>query len=63
MINMSFNQDIFPNILKIANVIPIHKKVNKLDCNNYRPISLLSNIRKFFEKTYAHSSSKLSQEK
>ena len=63
MINISFNQDVFPNILKIANVIPIHKKVNKLDCNNYRPISLLSNIRKFFEKTYAHSSSKLSQEK
>ena len=27
MINMSFNQGVFPNILKIANVIPIHKKV------------------------------------
>ena len=24
MINMSFNQGAFPNILKIANVIPIH---------------------------------------
>ena len=60
---MSFNQDVFSNILKIANVISIHKKVSKLDCNNYRPISLLSNIRKFFEKTHAHSPSKLSQEK
>ena len=51
MINMPFNQGIFPNILKIANVIPIHKKGDKLDCNNYRPISPLSNISKIFEKS------------
>ena len=51
MINVSFNQGVFPNILKIANVIPIHKKGDKLDCNNYRPISLLSNISKIFEKS------------
>ena len=48
---MSLNQSVFPNILKIANVILIHKKVDKLDCNNYRPISLLSNISKIFEKS------------
>ena len=48
---MSFNQSVFPNILKIANVILIHKKVDKLDCNNYRPIFLLSNISKIFEKS------------
>ena len=51
IINISFNQGVFPNILKIANVIPIHKKGDKLDCNNYRPISLLSNISKIFEKS------------
>ena len=50
IINLSFNQGIFPNLLKIANVIPTHKKGDKLDCNNYRPISLLSNISKIFEK-------------
>ena len=33
MINMSFHQGVFPNILKIANVIPILKKGDKLDCN------------------------------
>ena len=37
---MSFNQGVFPTILKTANLIPIHKKGDKLDCNNYRPISL-----------------------
>ena len=50
IINLSFNQGVFPNLLKIANVIPIHKKDDKLDCNNYRPISLLSNISKIYEK-------------
>ena len=50
IINLSFNQGVFPNLLKITNVIPIHKKGDKLDCNNYRPISLLSNISKIFEK-------------
>ena len=49
IINLSFNQGVFPNLLKIANVIPIHKKGDKLDCNNYRPISLLSNISKFMK--------------
>ena len=41
MINVSFNKGIFPDFLKVANVIPIHKKGEKLDPNNYRPISLL----------------------
>ena len=50
MINVSFNKGIFPNFLKIANVIPIHKKGEKLDPNNYRPIFLLSNMSKLYEK-------------
>ena len=36
--------------LKVAEVIPIHKKNSKLECSNYRPISLLSNIDKILEK-------------
>ena len=50
MINISFTTGIFPSALKVANVIPIHKKGDKLDWNNYQPIPLLSNISKIFEK-------------
>ena len=50
MINVSFNKGIFPDFLKVANVIPIHKKGKKLNHNNYRPIPLLSNINKLYEK-------------
>ncbi|XP_065667556.1 uncharacterized protein LOC136087869 [Hydra vulgaris] len=50
LFNISFATGIFPNILKTASVKPIHKKDSKLDCNNYRPISLLSNVSKILEK-------------
>ena len=51
IINMSFETGIYPNNLKIAKVIPIYKnKGDSLHFKNYRPISLLSNINKFFEK-------------
>ena len=50
IINLSFSSGCFPNNLKIAKVIPIFKKNSPLECNNYRPISLLSNIDKIFEK-------------
>ena len=36
--------------MKTIKVIPIHKKDSKLEVSNYRPISLLSNIDKIFEK-------------
>ena len=39
-----FNHDLFPNILIIANTIPIHKNDDNLGFNNYRPITVLSNI-------------------
>ena len=48
--NLSLDKGVFPNILKTATVIPVHKKSSKLDCQNYRPISLLSNISKIFER-------------
>ena len=51
LINLSLNQGKFPTILKIAKVIPIHKRGDKSECDNYRPISLISSIRKLIEKT------------
>ncbi|XP_057310296.1 uncharacterized protein LOC130648273 [Hydractinia symbiolongicarpus] len=46
----SLDLGIFPSNLKTARVIPIHKKGSKLELTNYRPISLLTNIDKIFEK-------------
>ena len=49
----SFNEYIesgnYPDILKIAQVIPLHKDGSVLDLGNYRPISILSPINKVFE--------------
>ena len=50
LINLCFEVGIFPDILKIAKVTPIHKKESKLDFLNYRPISLLSTFSKIYEK-------------
>ena len=41
---------IYPNIWKIANVTPIHKKGEKNLVKNYRSISLLPICSKIFEK-------------
>ena len=40
---------VFPESLKIAEVIPIFKSGSKSDVNNYRPISVLSPFSKIFE--------------
>ena len=51
IINLSFSTGIYPDNLKIAKILPVYKnKGSNLECNNYRPISLLSNINKIFEK-------------
>ena len=36
--------------LKVASVTPIHKKGDSLNCNNYRQVSLTSNLSKLIEK-------------
>ena len=49
IINMPLSEGIFPNLLKEAHVCPTYKKGEVTKCENYRPISLLSNISKLFE--------------
>ena len=50
IINSSFQQGVFPNPLKAARVVPVHKGGSKTDVKNYRPISLLSSYSKIYEK-------------
>ena len=49
-INSSISTGIFPDELKIADIVPVFKKEDQNDKTNYRPISLLPLISKIFEK-------------
>ena len=50
IINQSLTTGIFPDKMKIAQVIPLFKKGNTHLFDNYRPISLLPCISKVIEK-------------
>ena len=49
-INKSMEAGYVPDTLKVAKIIPVYKSKDKQVFNNYRPISLLSNISKILEK-------------
>jgi len=51
--NLSLESGNFPSKLKLCRVIPIFKAGDSLECDNYRPISLLSSISKILEKIVA----------
>ena len=46
IINSSFEQNEFPNELKLADVIPTFKKKDPLNKENSRPVSILSHMSK-----------------
>ena len=48
--NLCIETSIWPDALKNAEIIPIYKSSNKNYPQNYRPISLISNLAKILEK-------------
>src|SRR6266404_836841 len=50
IINLIFSTGIFPDALKISEIIPIYKADDPKLVSNYRPISLLPNFEKIIEK-------------
>ena len=51
LINISYKNGIFPDLLKKAVVTPIFKEDDKNEIKNYRPISILPVVSKIFEKS------------
>ena len=49
LINRTIENASFPNKLKEAQVVPLHKKNSQLEVGNYRPVSILPVVSKFFE--------------
>ena len=48
--NYCIDKGEFPNDLKHADIVPVYKKNNKCEKENYRPVSILSNLSKIYEK-------------
>ena len=48
IINMSIDNNCYPDDLKFAEVSPVFKKKDDLDKENYRPVSVLSHVSKVF---------------
>ena len=46
----SFSTGVFPDLLKIPNIIPVFKKGNSQGYSNCHPISLISNLSKLIKK-------------
>ena len=49
-INQCISKSIFPSDLKLPDATPVYKKKSKSYKDNYRPISILSNISKIYER-------------
>ena len=50
LINKSFPEGKFPKNWKSAKVVALFKSVDKSNCDNYRPISILPTISKIIER-------------
>lgn len=50
IINKAISEGNCPRQFKSADICPVHKNGSKTQVNNYRPIALISNLAKIFEK-------------
>jgi hypothetical protein len=50
LVNRCLEESVFPDNMKVAQVVPVHKKNSVLDKSNYRPVSLLPIASKVFER-------------
>lgn len=50
LINLSLSHGVVPKSWKEANVIPLYKKGDRSDINNYRPVSILPCLSKILER-------------
>ncbi|KAK3912816.1 LINE-1 retrotransposable element ORF2 protein, partial [Frankliniella fusca] len=48
--NFSLQNGLFPSMWKLANIIPIPKIKNPVECKDYRPVSILCVLGKILEK-------------
>ena len=51
-INDCLLKGLFPDSLKLVNITPVHKKDKPTDKENYRPVSVLPLLSKFFEDCF-----------
>ena len=50
ILNMSIDNNCYPDNLKLAEIRPVFKKKDDLDKENDRPVSVLSHVSKVFER-------------
>ena len=50
LINETFKTSKFPHNLKVGQVLPLHKKKDPLNKENFRPVSILNTTSKIYER-------------
>ena len=50
IVNLSITSEVVPSKMKEARVSPLFKKGSRLDCGNYRPVSILNVLSKILER-------------
>ena len=54
LINMSVDKCVFPGLLKFAEISALFKKLDRLCKENYRPVSILTDLSKVYERDHAN---------